>query len=148
MSLSRIGTFCLGALIVVVGFQNCAGAPETPSLTTDRNTLQSLTAEKGALEEESARMIDLIAADLNCAVDSDCEILTVTAACAREVASSRRRGDRREILNLISQHRADWRMYADRASLHPELAWVCKQGEPDQHAACSSAGRCVLDAVE
>lgn len=142
MRASRIGTCLVIAVLSLTGFQNCAESP-TPVVASERDTLQSMSSERSQLAEETARLAGLVAADLACVTDADCEELVLSGACDERVPSSRRRADRAALLLLIAQHRADWRTFAVRAERHPELAWACPQGFPVTTPVCTG-GRCAL----
>lgn len=143
MKASRFGTICLLILLVATGFQNCAESAATPDLKVDRETVQSLTSERGQLNDETARIVALVKEELRCTSDSDCEELVVKGACETAVASARARTDRSLLLALLSQHRTDWRAFTARAERFPELSWVCPQGRADVDPVCESS-RCLL----
>lgn len=145
MGLSRSGTI-LTAVAVALGitlvFQNCAPTGNSAKPFTDKN-LTSLSTERSRLDAESTRLESLIAQDLTCSVDTECEVLVLARPCEEQLASSTLRGDRDLLKAALKDHAEQWSDLADASANYPELSWMCPMALLPQTSECH-AGQCRL----
>lgn len=145
MGLSRSGTILTGvamALGITLVFQNCAPTGNTSRPFTDKN-VTSLSTERSRLDAESTRLENLIAQDLTCSVDAECEILVLARPCEEQLASSTLRTDRDLLKAALKDHADQWTSLSDAAAAYPELSWMCPMAMLPQATECH-AGQCRL----